>query len=111
MEKTLFGIKFTSHLKYLCDSFLFPAREAGHLWDCPLGKSTVKKRRAEGKIIMAGKYSRLWEAKKKIAQKKSWSDVSVTSSALKGHTATEAPMTGKVKGTMSDQVLENLCTP
>lgn len=111
MEKTLFGIKFTSHLKYLYDSFLFPAREAGHLWDCPLGKSTVKKRSTEGKIIMAGKCSRLWGSKKNSPKKiccKSWSDISVTSSALKGHAATEAPMTGKVKGAMSELVFSGV---
>lgn len=59
---------------------------------------------------MAGKYSRLWEAKKNSPKKKkfpykSWSDVSVASSPLKGHAATEGPVTGKVRGAMSGLVL------
>lgn len=44
MEKTLFGIKLLSHLKYLYDSLLFPPRSAGHLWDHPLGKYNIKKK-------------------------------------------------------------------
>lgn len=62
MEKTLSGIKLLSHLKYLYDSLLFPPCSAGHLWDHPLGKCDVKKS-TKGKIIIAGKYSKHWEAK------------------------------------------------
>lgn len=49
MEKTLFGIKLLSHLKYLYDSLLFPPRSAGHLWDHPLGKYNIKKKARKGK--------------------------------------------------------------
>jgi len=62
MEKTLFGIKLLSHLKYLYDSLLFPPRSAGHLWDHPLGKYNIKKS-TKGKIIIAGKHSKHWETK------------------------------------------------
>lgn len=39
---------------------------------------------------------------------KSWRDVSVTSSALEGHTGTEAPVTGKVKGAVSELALSGV---
>lgn len=120
MEKTLFGIKFASHLKYpLMTLFLFSRPRSRP----PLGLSTLEKSAVLKKEAQKGKSSWLeniqefgkWQKNRPPPQKKilykSWSDVSVTSSPLKGQTATGAPLTGKMRGATSELVLSGVTRP